>query len=515
MDASTTTAPPALRVAGLSKTFAGTYALRDFNFEVAVGEVHALLGGNGSGKSTFIKMLSGYHRPDSGGEVFISGKQLNVGSADDAAALGCRFVHQDLGLVDTLSITDNILIGADFPSRFGTVLGKEARGIATSALQRISLNLDPDRLVATLTASQRTGVAIARAIGTAQPGEISLLVLDEPTASLPPDEVDTLLALVRRASDAGVAVIYVTHRIGEVFQVADNVSVLRDGITVARRKVAALDRPALLQLLTEAEGDVPVEAPAIPLEFLDAPPLMTVNGVGSGSLASMTIEACPGEVVGIAGITGSGRESALGAIFGALERSGTVSVGGKQLRPLRPADAMALGMAYVPPDRHAAGGIMSLTARENLSIGDLASIWRAPFVRRRKERELASESFRRLDVRPAEDIERKLELFSGGNQQKVVIAKWLRRNPKVFLLDEPTQGVDVAARARIHEEIVGVARSGAAVLVASADVDELVAISDRVLVLAEGRLACALAGDDINVGEIGKQMQKSWKEASA
>jgi ribose transport system ATP-binding protein len=498
---------PALEAKGLTKTFAGVVALDRVDLTIMPGEVHALLGENGSGKSTFIKILSGYHDPDPGSEVWIDGQQMHAHSPESAYALGCRFVHQDLGLIDSSSVLDNLYLNTGFPTRFGTVLQRTARRQAKADLARAALeDVDPGTLVGALTPSKKTGVAVARALRKDRATDVKLLVLDEPTATLPDNEVKHLLDIVRQVASTGVGVLYVTHRLDEVFQVANLVTVLRDGRKAATEPIGNLDRKRLVNLLIGSEFDEIHEA----VEHLHAPasgqPALEIDGLVAPPLAGVGFQVAPGDVVGIAGITGSGRETILGAIFGSnIRDAGTVRVDGQELSPSRPDLAMGLGVAYLPPDRKILGGIMDQSARENLSLSDLSPFWRGLVLNKRAERAETRRWFERLSVRPAGAVDAPLLRFSGGNQQKVLFGKWLRRGPKVFLLDEPTQGVDIGAKAELHRQLVEAADQGAAILVSSSDVDELAALCRRVIVLRNGRVVKQLAGPQLTVANVARE----------
>jgi ribose transport system ATP-binding protein len=505
----------ALDVRALSKTFGATRALHSLDLRITAGEVHALLGENGSGKSTLIRVLSGYHRPDPGGEIVIGGERLETGSPASSYALGCRVVHQDLGLVETMSVADNLCFGAGFPHRFGGIRTREVRLEAERDLARVGVTIDPGTPVSKLSAATKTGVAVARALRGANGGRIVVLVMDEATATLPEPEVELLLSIVRSVSTEGVAVLYVTHRLDEVFEVADTVTVLRDGRKVAERKVAELSRPDLLELLVGEElQEARHAAPPVVVDSTSDPVLCVrdlSSGTGTGRIRGLSFDVRAGEIVGIAGITGSGRETVLQSIFGAVRRdAGSVTVSGAPLGSMRPDLAMELGAAYLPGDRRAAGGIMGLSGAENLTLPDLSAIWRAPSLRHGVERQEVVEWFGRLHVRPL-DGRRALSTFSGGNQQKILFGKWLRRHPRLLLLDEPTQGVDVAAKGDLHREIQRSASEGAGVVVSSADADELVALCHRVLVLRQGTVVAELQGAMVSVSEVSRASLGSTK----
>ena len=487
---------------GLTKAFAGQLALDDVSLSVGQGEVHALLGENGSGKSTFIKILSGYHRPDNG-SVLIGGEELAFGKPTSSYELGCRFIHQDLGLVSDLSVFDNLFLSTGFPQRLGSVRFRKARSTGVADLRRVDLDIDLDAPVSSLSAAQRTGVAVARALRPDRTYPTHLLVLDEPTATLPATEVDHLLRIVRNIVAGGVSVVYVTHRLDEVFEIADNVTVLRDGRHLRTQPIAGVTRREIVSLLVGDEFDETAESTSHLPPATSAPFLQVSNLVGE-SLAGVSFDARPGEILGVAGITGSGRESLLGAIFGAVHRTAgsDVVAGGRRLRANRPDAAVAAGIAYLPADRKRLSGIMELSARENMTVAGLKPLRRGLGVSQRRERREVRGWIQELSVRPRDQIDRKLEFFSGGNQQKILFAKWLRLKPKAFLLDEPTQGVDVAAKAELHRQLTAVAAAGSTVVVSSSDVDELAALCTRVLVLRQGRVVRDINTNQLSIASI-------------
>ena len=491
----------ALTVENLSKSFAGNKALDRLTLRIAPGEIHVLVGQNGSGKSTLIKLLSGYHRPDPGGQVLVAGHELHLGAPEQSYRAGCRFVHQDLGLVVTASILDNLSYSAGFPTRGGTIRWSAARAEAGRLLDNVGLDLDPRRAVSTLTASERTEVAVARALRPDAAHPPRLLVLDEPTATMPVDEVEHLLATVRTVAASGVAVLLVTHHLDEVFAIANRVTVLRDGRLVATSDIREVDYRGLVTQLVGGEvEDVSRDRDS---EVGAERAALVVDDLASGPLHGVSFSVSPGEVIGIAGLTGSGRETMLGAIFGAQPRQrGRVVLNASEIPAQRPDVAMGAGIGFLPGDRKVHGGIMPLSAKENLTLTDLRPFWTGG--RLRKSRELAETRkwFRDLDIRPADGFTAILATFSGGNQQKVLFAKWLRKGLRVFLLDEPTQGVDVGAKADLHRLILQEAERGMAVVISSTDIDELTALCNRILVLRNGRIREQLVGDRVEAGII-------------
>ena len=496
---------PALAIWGLSKSFAGSVALSDFRLRVQPGQVHVLIGQNGSGKSTLIKILSGYHQPDPGGEVRVGDEPLTFGSGDRAYRLGCRFVHQDLGLVLSSSVLDNLSLGAGYPTRLATIRKRAAFASARATLRRVGLDLDPATTVADLPAAQRTGVAIARAMRADPLHPARVLVLDEPTATLPTDEVDHLLGILRTAAGNGVAILYVTHHLDEVFRIADHVTVLRDAVRVFSSPITDVDRDTLVEQLVGDAVDVPrrTGGDGAHVARTAGAGALVVTAVSCGVIRDISLSVGVGEIVGIAGLTGSGSDTVLGAIFGALPRdAGHVLVNGRQLPSGRPDLAIAAGVGYLPGDRKVQGGIMGLSARENLTLNNLRPFWSRWRLSRRMELAETRSWFAKLHVHPVDAPQQLLERFSGGNQQKILFAKWLRCQLVAFLLDEPTQGVDVGAKVALHRQLLEVAAQGTAVVLSSTDIDELAVLCDRVLVFRDGRIVHELGGDQVQPAAI-------------
>lgn len=490
---------------GVAKTFAGVQVLKGVDLEISAGEVHALVGGNGSGKSTFIKILSGYYDPDPGTSVVLGGRDLVSGSAHDSRMLGLRFVHQDLGLVGSSSVLDNMFLASGFPTRFGAISARRARSIARESLALVGLaDIQLDLPVHDLAPAARAGVAIARALQDDADAPAKVLVLDEPTATLPKREVDRLMEIVATAAATGLGVLYVSHRLEEVLQCSDRVTVLRDGEVAATRSTSSLDRAELIHLLIGPDSDEPAPPAGIDPLVADVP-VLEVTGLAGPTIAGVDLDCRPGEVLGVAGIAGSGSEALLGAVFGAAPRlGGVVEIAGAQVPPLSPRAAIAAGMAYLPPDRPAMSGIMEMTTVENLTLASLRSFFGIRGWCRTAEKDEATRWFESLGVAPRASHRMRLATLSGGNQQKILMAKWLRLSPKVLLLDEPTQGVDVHARAMLHAELLAAARDGAAVICQSTDVEELAAICHRVIVMNHGTVVATLEGSNVTVTNISR-----------
>ncbi|MBS1676227.1 MAG: sugar ABC transporter ATP-binding protein [Actinobacteria bacterium] len=462
-----------LEVRHLSKTFPGLKALDDVSLEVAPGEIVALVGQNGSGKSTLVKVLAGVHQPDPGAEIALG----------EEGRAGLHFIHQDLGLVGMLSTIENFDLGRGLGR--GALLpapvhdeARHAEELVAGFGARIDVEVPVDRL----SAAERTIVAIARALDGWE-HDRNVLVLDEPTASLHGEEVEKLFTAVRRVAARGAGVVFISHRLDEVMELADRVICLRDGRLIADVARGEYDHDDLVELiageaLTAAEEVAP---------RAHGGPVLRARGIGAATIVAMDLDLHAGEILGVSGVLGSGREELAGVLFGATPGEvASLEIGGTPVGRLDPRRAIAAGVAYVPGDRRREGAVMRLSARENMTLPRLRPLRRA-FGRldQRAERREVDGWVERVAVRPAEP-ERALDLFSGGNQQKVVLAKWLRNEPKALLMDEPTQGVDVGAKAGIYELIANAAAAGAGILVCSSDAKELALICDRVLVMRDG-----------------------------
>jgi ABC-type sugar transport system ATPase subunit len=477
-------ATPLLSVRGLSKTFPGLRALDDVSLTVHPGEIVAVLGHNGSGKSTLVKVLAGFHQADPGSIV-------EVRSADGTVVEGAvareelHFIHQDLGLADILTTVENLGLGHSgrwwglAPNR-----GAQERRHAQRLIARFGADLDVTVPVGRLSPAQRTIVAIARALdGWARPDNV--LVLDEPTAALHGDEVQVLFEAIRRVASSGAGVVFISHRLDEVLDLADRVVVLRDGRVVAEESTSQLDHDRAVTLVAgRMVADVTTKT-----RIRSGEPLLQATGINGDQLSDLSLAVGAGEIVGIAGILGSGREQVGPTLFGAAHRSsGTVKVGGEEVGSDDTLSAIESGMAYVPADRRRGGAVMDMNVRENLTLPLMQ-----PLTRRlgrldgRAERAEARAWVQAVGLRPP-NPEQALKLLSGGNQQKVVLAKCLRMRPRVLLLDEPTQGVDVGAKAAIYDLILAARSDGVAVVICSSDTKELVSLCDRVLVLRNGRV---------------------------
>ncbi|MFE4757921.1 sugar ABC transporter ATP-binding protein [Streptomyces mirabilis] len=494
-----------LRLRGLAKTYSGVRVLGPVDLDLAPGEIHCLLGGNGSGKSTLIKCLAGIVRADPGGTVRSGESELAVADLDPARAraLGMHFVHQQYGVFLPLSVADNIAAADRYPIRFpGRIDRARLEQSARKALERLSLTIDPAQPMSQLSPAARTLVAIARALKGADDPHGSLLVLDEPTASLPAAEVAELLTVLRSLADAGQKILYVTHHLDEVLAVADRCTVLRDGKVSARLHREQLDKQTLVDAIAGravASGRPRDRADRDQDGHDPQPPVLTVRNLRAGRLGPVGFDLDRGEIVGVAGLLGSGRSTLLRCLFGALHRSsGTTTYQGRSVSFGSPAEAMRAGVAFVPEDRAAESAFLDLSLADNLvAAGRRRRWWISPAsVRQAGRNAIADYSVR------SHGPDQLMSRLSGGNQQKVVLARWLTTRPALLMLDEPTQGVDVGARAELHGLIRQYAAAGGSVLVASSADEELASLCDRVLVLRDGHIAASLSGTGLTTETI-------------
>ncbi|UFS58328.1 sugar ABC transporter ATP-binding protein [Subtercola endophyticus] len=505
-----TAVEPALAVSGLTKTFGGSRALADFSVEIAPGEIHALVGENGSGKSTFVKLLSGLYTPDSGATITVGGQPLQAGDPAASHDAGLRFVHQDLGLIAELDSAENLALGVGY----GTKLGRPIRWrkqyrAAQIALGALGYDIDVRLPLSKLTPSERTAIAIARATAV-KPGsdQPRLLVLDEPTVNLPGPEADRLFELMYKLRDAGLAIIFISHHFDEIFRVASKVTVLRDGRRIATEPIENLTHTGLVEMMLGRSVE------ELELDFVDSvgDPVLSIDDLAGGSVSDFTMTLRAGEVVGIAGITGSGREDVARLVSGDADHQGRIAVNTSALPSGDPHAAISAGVVAVHANRQASSTIPQHTIRENLTIAGLGQYLRAGRINTRAEKADVARLMEVFDIRPRQS-EKEIGLLSGGNQQKVMIARALRLKPTVLVLDEPTQGVDVGAQAAIHRLIVDAANDGMAVLVCSSVSEELATLCDRVLVMNGGSVSAELHRplnpDQITASTLNRQKTKT------
>ncbi len=501
-ESTSTLAPPVLEARGIDKAFSGVPALQDASLVIRPGEVHGLLGANGCGKSTLIKILSGFH-PLDGGTVSVNGVDVTADiSAAGLRERGLSFVHQDLGLTADATVVEHFVLRPETGERFSAIHWKAERTRLRELLAEYELDVDLDSPAGSLTPIERAQVAIVRALDQGGPATDSprLLVLDEPTVFLPRHDVERLSRLIDRLRDRGDAVLLVSHDLDEVLEMADRVTVLRDGLNVGTVEVAGLTRGALVQMIlgSELRGSRATLRAASP----QGPEVLRVEGLGGDRARGVDLTIHAGEVVGLTGLAGSGYEEVADLLYGS--KAGThdrFDVGGRAIATVAPRQMIEAGVVLVPADRKSKGGATELSVLENMSLPLVSRSFEGGRIRWRSLRTTITAVCASLKVKP-QDPDAIFRNLSGGNQQKTIIGKWLEVGPDILLLNEPTQGVDVGARAEIFTLVRRAVDAGAAALCATSDYEQLLEVADRVIVFREGRIWSELSGDHIGKDEI-------------
>lgn len=470
---------PVIRMEHIHKSFGGVHALNDVHIEIYAGEVHALLGENGAGKSTLIKTMTGVYRPDSG-EIYLQGKPVHFGGPRQAQRQGIGAIYQEPSLFPDLDIAENIMAGRQ-PTRAGRVdwhtMYREARNL----LQQLGVGLDPRTKAHNLSVAQQQMVEIARALSL----KAQLLIMDEPTSSLTLTEVEELFRIIRHLRQAGTAIIFISHRLEELFAVADRVTILRDGHYVGTHDMAAVEIEDLIQMMVGRQIDEMFPKQEAPVGDVR---LEVMNLTATGKFENVSFELRAGEILGLAGLIGAGRTDVARALFGIQPlHSGLVKVDGRVVTVNSPQQAMDLGLGFVPEDRQHHGLVLPMSIAANITLPILPRFARAGWLREREARKVAATAARRLEVKSV-GVNQKAKELSGGNQQKVVLAKWLETRPRILILDEPTRGIDVGTKAAVHQLMSDLANQGVAILMISSELPEILGMSDRILVMREGRI---------------------------
>ncbi len=465
-----------IEMRGISKYYPGVTALDHVDLDIREGEVHALAGKNGAGKSTLIKILGGAAKPDTG-EILFNGQKIMLHSPHDSIAVGIAIISQELMLVPELSVTENIMIGRLPKTSFGTVDWQAARKSASEALQQLGIDLDLNVPVRKLSTAQQQAVEIAKALSR----NAKVLVMDEPTSSLPNKEVDHLLDTIRRLSAQGITIIYITHKLKEIFAVSDRITVLRDGKWIETSDISQITEAKVVELMVGQSADAMFTKG--PSSIQDKPVLEVKHLTRHGAFTDINFTLKRGEILGIAGLLGSGRTEILRSIFGADPvDSGEIIVDGEPVPNPSVKEMIARGVSLAPEDRKLQGLVLSMSISDNINMASLKTVFRQIG----KEREVSKDLFGRMGVK-APGIRTLVSSLSGGNQQKIVLAKWLATGPKVVLMDEPTRGIDVGAKADIYRLVEELAGRGVGVIVVSSEFPEILSLCDRIIVLHEGR----------------------------
>lgn len=478
----------ALRMRGISKIFPGVKALSNVNFTVEYGRIHAVVGENGAGKSTLMKILSGSYAPTTG-TTEIAGVEVQMRRPADAQKLGIRMVHQELNLVPDLTVAENIYLGR-MPRRRFLVDRQAMLRKAAAVLKELEAAIDPKARLGDLPISQQQLVEIAKSYS----ADPRIIVLDEPTSSLSEHETTALFSILRKMKSQGIAIIYISHRLKEVLDIADDVTILRDGSMIDTRPAAGITAAEMIRLMVGRE--VANVFPKTPSKV--GPVAFKVTGLSDGEkFHDVGFDVRSGEILGLTGLVGAGRTEVAQAIFGlAPLAAGRIEINGKAVTIGSPAAAVKAGVAYVPEDRKGDGIVPSMSVRENISLPVLRRLSRLGRIGMSRDRELAAKYTRDFSIVPP-DPERRINLLSGGNQQKAIISRWLAAGPRVLILDEPTRGVDVGAKAEIHRIIGELVAGGMAVVMISSELPEVMGVCDRVVVMRDGRASSPIARGDL------------------
>jgi ribose transport system ATP-binding protein len=506
---------PVVSASGFSKSFAGRTVLRDVDLAIGSGEVHGLLGQNGSGKSTFIKVLAGYHDPDPGAALTVAGREIAFPMhPGQSRALGLSFVHQDLGLLDDGTVMENLRIARYRTGRLWRIPWRRERASVRESMRRFGLDIDPATPVGSLREIDRALLAILRALEELESVETGLLVLDESTAYLPRDGIDQLFEAVREITRLGFGVLFVTHRLEEVRAITDHVTILRDGRLVASGATSSFSDDDLIRNIVGFSLDALYPDP---YERDDSETVMSVRGLSGATVRGLDLDVARGEVIGLTGLLGTGFEEIPYLLFGARTASaGTVTLGGAEhaATTLTPRRAKEAGLALLPGSRARQGAVGAASVLENMTLTTVGQHFRGGRLRLRDERREVRRQVTQFDVRPPEPA-REFSTLSGGNQQKALIAKWFATHPRVFLLDEPAQGVDVGARRQIFGHLRDASAAGTSFVIASTESEDLAHLCDRVLVFRDGVVVSELSGEQLTADRITEQSFRSVPQEAA
>jgi len=485
---------PFLRTEKISKFFPGIRALDSVSFSIEAGEIHALVGENGAGKSTLVKIIGGIYKPDSG-VLYLNNVPVHFHNPASSQKAGISIIHQELSLALDLSIAENIFLGREIINQIKLINDKKMIQYTQNLLKRLGTSVNPTTLVRYLRYGQRQIVEIAKAMSQ----NAKLLILDEPTSSLTPHETDILFQLLKKLNKEGVSILYISHHLEEIFQISDRVSVFRDGQLIATKNTRDVTQSDLIQMMI-GHSLSPVEKEK---KSLKSPVLLSINHITShGKFQNITFKLYASEILGIAGLLGSGRTEVVRAIFGVEKyQRGEIEIKGKPVFLQSPKQAVKLGIGLVPEDRRLQGLLLDKSIKENVSLPSLHKLANKGFIHSKKEYQLAEQMKRDLDIR-CTTLNQAAGKLSGGNQQKVVIAKWLASGSEILILDEPTRGVDVGAKTEIHRIIKNLASQGKGILLISSDLPEIISLCDRILVMHEGRLTGELNGSEATQEEI-------------
>ena len=483
---------PFLEMHGISKTFPGVKALKSVDLDLRAGEVHVIAGENGAGKSTLMKIMTGVLHADPGGVIRVEGHEVAIRDPVHARALGISIIYQELSVVNNLTVAENVFLAREPVGMTGLLNRRRMLADTKAALAELEVSIDPSAKVGSLSIGQRQLVEIARAISY----HSKLIIMDEPTASLSHHEASILLRMVRKLAGQGIGIVFISHKLDEIFEVADRVTVLRDGETVDSRPIAEMTRDILVRKMVDRDlSQLFGEHHSHATDDV----LLSVRGFGEkrpgprgARIRDVSFDLRRGEVLGFFGLVGSGRTEVMEMIFGSRSHVGEIHIDGRKVAIGSPADAIAQGIGFVTEDRKEMGLVLGMSVRENFSLTHLGDYCTLDVVNRSRETNACLDYIRQLGIKTPSPEQKVLNL-SGGNQQKVVIAKWAARRPRLLIVDEPTRGLDIGAKAEVHALLNRLAETGISIIVVSSDLPEVLAVSDRVIVLKEGRISGELS----------------------
>ncbi|PGT83856.1 sugar ABC transporter ATP-binding protein [Bacillus sp. AFS040349] len=486
---------PLAQMKGISKAFSGNVVLEGVEFEILPGEVHALMGENGAGKSTLMKILTGIYERDAG-TVYMNGKEVHFKNAKEAENAGIAVIHQELNIIPYLSVTDNMFLGKELTySKFGIVKHKEMKQKTKEYLNRLGIDIDPDIEAGELSVGQQQMVEIARAVA----ANMDVLIMDEPTAALTDREIEALFKVIRSLRDEGVGIVYISHRMEEIFQICDRISVLRDGQFIGVKEIPKTNFDEIVKMMVGRQlGDrFPERKTTLGPERLNIE-----NFTCKGKFEHISFSVKQGEILGVAGLMGAGRTEIMEAIFGYRQKqSGKVLIDGKEVSIKSAYDAIQQGIGFITEDRKSEGLVLGLSVRENFSLTNLGRISKKSVISSKTEESFVDDLIQKLHVKTA-SRELPVKSLSGGNQQKIVIGKWIGIEPKILILDEPTRGVDVGAKKEIYQLMNQLTEQGVAIIMVSSELPEILGMSDRILVIREGKLSATLLREEADQEKI-------------
>lgn len=475
----------------INKTFPGAKVLNHIDFRIKLGEVQALMGENGAGKSTLMKILGGIYQKDKdSGKILVEGKETEINSVDDAKKYGISIIHQEISLAENMTVFDNIFMGREIDKSIkGFLNDKEMIRRAQAIVDELKVDIDVRKKVGDLSIAKQQMIEICRALLS----NAKVIVMDEPTSSLTQTEIDQLFEQIRKLKEAGIAIVYISHRMEEIFKISDTITVLRDGQLVGSKPVGELDNQKIIEMMVGRDLDNYMKND----EQLDVGDVcLEVRNLNNRKLKDISFTLRKGEILGFAGLVGAGRTETARAIFGIDPiSSGEILVHGKEVKIKNASDAIKAGIGYVPENRKEEGLVLMSSIRSNLTISVLEEFIKGCFVNRKKEDEIVDEYVNKLSIKMA-STEQLVQFLSGGNQQKVVVSKWLATKPDILILDEPTRGIDIGAKTEIYHLIVEMAKSGVAVILISSEMEEIINLSTRIIVMYEGRIKAILTEEE-------------------